>query len=82
MKMLLTDNVVAEVKKGMISVEVVIEGGHTDHAPIGWAYVLADRLVARGLEPRVQVRALGEPAHVLLNGRVYDQVCECVKEIA
>ena len=71
------------VNHTVFGVTVHIRGGHTDTGPCGWAYVLAERMFARGMKSNVEAGD-GTPAWaiVTVNGSgLYQHVCECVGEL-
>lgn len=80
-ELMLTENIKIQVDGSRFGTTAWITGGFTDYSAYGWALVIGDRLVKRGLEPRIQVEEGSNKAVITLNGTGPDVLWECIREV-
>ena len=78
----LTENVSAVLTVRAMTSQIVVKGGYSDEAPLGWALVIGDRMVRRGLTPQITVKEGDDFATITLNGGgIAGIIDECVCEV-
>jgi hypothetical protein len=76
----LTENVTATLNIRAMSSTIKLTGGYGEQTPMGWALVISDRFLKRGIH--VHLDASDDEATLTINGSGLDSLIdECIREI-